>query len=166
MKSKLYFLAFFFSLTSYTFSQQIDQSVLSAGGDISKTSNVTLEWTLGELAIETAVGFDKIYTQGFHQPFLISKLKIKSEPVSGYKVTIYPNPVISIVNINIQSPVDNKVYLKLQDLKGQIVYNISTYSKLSSVSIDMRTFASGVYFLTVTSASGITIGTYKIVKAS
>lgn len=166
MKSKLYFIVFFFSLSTYSFSQQTDHSVLSAGGDISKSSNITLEWTLGELAIETAVGIDKMYTQGFHQPLLISKLKTPTEPITGYVVTIFPNPVISIVNINIQSKIDSKVYLKILDLKGHVVYTNSTYSKLSSIKVDMRALASGVYFLTVTSASGITIGTYKIVKAS
>jgi len=148
------------------FSQEKNQSVIASAGDISKGGNVTLEWTLGELAVEKAVGNEKIYTQGFHQPMLITKLKPSNEVISGYRVSIYPNPVLSILNIHIQSIIDSKVYLKLLDANGSVVYNNSTYSRSSSVKIDMHAFASGVYFLTVTGLSGVTIGTYKIVKAS
>jgi hypothetical protein len=148
------------------FSQEKNQSVIASAGDISKGGNVSLEWTLGELAVETAAGFDKIYTQGFHQPILITKLKPSNEVVTGYTVSIYPNPVPSILNIYIQSIIDSKVYLKLLDVKGRLVYNNSTYSRDNSVKIDMRAFASGVYFLMVIGPSGVTIGTYKIVKAS
>jgi hypothetical protein len=152
-------------LVTVSYAQSLSPTVVSSAGGSDQTNNVRLDWTLGELAVETTSTLDKIYTQGFQQPLLITKVKSSNQPMTGYSVSVYPNPVRSILTINIQSIIDSKVYLKITDLKGQVVYNNNTYSKGSSVNVNMRSLASGVYLLTVTHSSGVTIGTYKIVKA-
>ncbi|MDQ6813117.1 MAG: hypothetical protein M3040_05235, partial [Bacteroidota bacterium] len=65
MKSSLPFLVFLITISAQSSAQYSDQSVISAAGDISKSANLILEWTLGELATETVSSKDNMYTQGF-----------------------------------------------------------------------------------------------------
>jgi hypothetical protein len=163
---KTCFLVLITCISATTFSQRIDQSVISSAGDISKSAGFNLEWTLGEIAVETSSAADKMYTQGFHQPLLITKLKAPLLPLAGFTVSVFPNPVPAMLNISIRSSTDSKVNLKMHNVKGHLVYTGSTYTKGSSVQINMLSLAAGVYILTVTNSSGIIIGTYKVVKAS
>ena len=139
---------------------------MSSAGDISKSAGFILEWTLGEIAVETSSVTDRMYTQGFHQPLLITKLKAPLQPLTGFTVSVFPNPVPAMLNISIRSTTDSRVNLKMHNVKGILVYTGSTYTKASSVQINMLSLAAGVYILTVTNTSGIIIGTYKIIKAS
>ncbi|HSU51599.1 MAG TPA: hypothetical protein VLJ41_13435 [Segetibacter sp.] len=70
MKSKFYFIALSISISTPSFYQQNEQSVIATAGDISKAGDISLEWTLGERAIESVSTSSSLYTQGFHQPLL------------------------------------------------------------------------------------------------
>ncbi len=50
--------------------QQLSPSVLAASAGTISTQTMVLDWTLGELVVETATSPDRLYTQGFHQPLL------------------------------------------------------------------------------------------------
>lgn len=45
-----------------SFSQENNQSVIAAAGDVSKSPNLVLEWTLGETAVETINSGKGLYT--------------------------------------------------------------------------------------------------------
>lgn len=107
-----------------------------------------------------------MYSQGFHQPLVITNLNPSITPLGRYIITVYPNPVPATLNITIQSVFDGKVNLTLLDARGHVAYTGVTTSKASLIKINMLAFAAGVYILKVTNTSGVTIGTYKIVKAS
>lgn len=52
--------------------QSVSPEVVSASGDYFDNGNVSLSWTLGEIATETYSNGNVILTQGFQQPFGIS----------------------------------------------------------------------------------------------
>ena len=56
-------------LPNYLLSQQLTPTVLSSAGDVQTNGNVSLSWTLGEVATETYDNGNIILTQGFQQPF-------------------------------------------------------------------------------------------------
>ncbi|MCB0807326.1 MAG: hypothetical protein KDC05_16140 [Bacteroidales bacterium] len=54
------------------FSQQISPSVISSAGEEYSNGNISLSWTLGELATETLSNGNNTLTQGFQQPFYMA----------------------------------------------------------------------------------------------
>ena len=66
MKNILYFLLLFLFISSLSFSQNISLSLVSAQGDFNQTENISLEWTLGEIFIETVNYGSTTFTQGFN----------------------------------------------------------------------------------------------------
>jgi len=60
--------------------QSLSPTVMATSGDYYSGANVTLSWTLGELATETLYGGNNILTQGFQQP-----------GESGLKLDLYAN---------------------------------------------------------------------------
>lgn len=153
---------------TFGYSQNLSPSVIPSAGGSNKTNEISLDWTLGEVAIETHSKADGLITEGFHQPIRILTTKWPNVPLlaSGYTIKVFPNPVASTLNININSVVDRKVHIKLTDNNGRTVYSTSTYSKGSTIRIDLRNIASGLYELIVQDFSGATISTYKIVKTA
>src|ERR1044071_8112875 len=88
--------------------QDLDQNVIASAGGVDKTSKISLEWTLGEFAVETITTAKNLYTQGFHQPILTvksyystPKAESSHDILSMYKVSLAPNPVQSFVNVYI-----------------------------------------------------------------
>lgn len=153
---------------TFCFSQNLSPSIIPSAGGSDRTNEISLDWTLGELSIETHSQADGIITEGFHQPIriLTTKWPNLSLLASGYTIKTFPNPVASTLNVHINSFVDKKVYLKLTDNNGRIIYSTSTFSKGSTVRIDLRNIASGIYELIVQDFSGVTISTYKILKSA
>jgi hypothetical protein len=155
-------------ITTFGYSQSLSPSVIPSAGESNSVNGTRLDWTLGELAVESVSTLEGLYTEGFHQPLLIVKSKSLANVnlPFGYNVTVFPNPVTSIFNVNIQSLNDSKVFLRLSDLNGRTVYNTTTNSKGSSIKINIASLAAGVYLLSITNSSGFTISTYKIIKAA
>jgi hypothetical protein len=168
MFKKITLLNCLIALFTSTHAQSLSPTVIASAGGSDRTSLVRLDWTLGELAVETASISHGMYTQGFHQPILIIESQTSPFPFlsSDYTVNVFPNPVTSILNITLNSKKDNKVVLRLTDFKGRTIYTNTAYSKGSSVRVNLNGYSSGVYLLFITTSSGAIISTYKIVKAS
>ncbi len=80
------------------------------------------------------------------------------EVVLAPRVTIYPNPAENVLNIDMGSIASDKATMSVANVMGQTIKRYTTYEP----SINLENFASGVYFLTVTSDSHTT--TKKIIK--
>ncbi len=147
--------------------QAQDQSVLSAAGGSSLTPNYTLDWTMGEYAVETITTANKMYTQGFHQPL---QVVAATNPVekSGvvYNISIAPNPVVSILNFSISSKNDVRVFVTVTNIHGVIFKQFNVNSAAGSLQIDMNGLPPGTYTLIVRDGvSAHIIKTYLIIKA-
>ena len=59
----------FFSATLLSYSQSIERDVVASSGDYYEGTNVSLCWTLGEIATETYSAGNIILTQGFQQSY-------------------------------------------------------------------------------------------------
>lgn len=86
---------FFAVITSLTLSaQSVSPDVIASSGDYFEGSNVSLSWTLGELAVETYTAGNFVLTQGFQQPINVSLAGIDLDvlvylegPYSGTEMT-------------------------------------------------------------------------------
>lgn len=172
--SNFFLLSCFLSIyiSNNSFSQKLSPEVISAAGDISKTSSVSLEWTLGETVIESSKTADKHYTQGFHQSYfkITSIIPVKNEILaSDYNMTVFPNPVEATLEIKISTenlPLEEigKVDLFLFDIIGKQLLVQKTNEKSASTFVDMSTFPSGTYFLKAQKENGVLLKSFKIIK--
>ncbi len=66
----------FFSHAIFCFGQSIERDVVAASGDYYEGANISLSWTLGEIATETYDNGNNILTQGFQQPGLTLRIYV------------------------------------------------------------------------------------------
>jgi hypothetical protein len=149
-------------------SQSPDPSIISAGGGSDKTSAISLDWTIGEYAVETITSATKMYTQGFHQPLLIESI-VTARTVSdadNYTVTIAPNPIISIVNFGITSTKPGRVFITISDVNGLIFIQKNIAVNSGNLQINMSSLRAGTYMLTIRDGvAAHIIKSYRIIKA-
>lgn len=168
MRSKLFLLLTVICISIAANAQKLDRSVVSAAGGSSLTPKYTLDWTMGEFAIETVSSNGKMYTQGFHQPLQIITT---TAPVARtgivYNISMAPNPVLSILNFSISSVNTNTVvvFVTIADAHGIIFKQYKVNSANGSLRIDMSGLPAGTYTLTVRDGvAAHIIKTFQIIK--
>jgi hypothetical protein len=131
----------------------------SAGENNSSSSAINLEWTLGELVVQTASTNNMMFTQGFHQPSVINK-SIRN--LNSQLIT-WPNPSEDIVYVSMKN-VEEKSYLTLADINGSRIY-LQTFSKdETTATLDLNNIRPGIYLLSLRNASGEILDHAKICK--
>jgi len=144
---------------SVVFSQTIQNSVISSTGGSSSTGNVKMDYTLGEIVIETFSAGGNTLTQGFHQTNLtlvaIENVELFAE------INIYPNPTSELVNIDIPQSY-NLLDINIYDVTGKLIS--SRYEVNGMVSLDVQSLASGTYYLQIIDNIDKKIKTFKLVK--
>lgn len=135
------------------------QEVVSTQGDSYSQASANIDFTIGEVIIET--GTDGIYdlTQGFHQS---SWVFVGIEDFDDrYEVTIFPNPTSDILNIN-ASEFMNVTYA-MYDALGKLVMQ----DKLSAeqTPIPVRNLAPGGYSIILLNEAQ-KLKTFKLVKTN
>jgi len=98
------------------FGQVTSPSVVSSSGDSYSNGNVIMDYTLGEIVVETHTNLTTILTQGFHQ----GDLKVTTSVVNlDIKTKIYPNPTTNFLIIELEKNVNAE--LLVYDINGKIV---------------------------------------------
>ncbi|PKP20607.1 MAG: hypothetical protein CVU05_08665 [Bacteroidetes bacterium HGW-Bacteroidetes-21] len=134
--------------------------IASSGGDFQGTGT-SLSWTLGEPVTETFEGSNAILTQGFHQG-IYTVVNVFENPSANLSVTLYPNPVVDILNIDINNP-EEVLNFTLSDLNGRMLF--SQKSNESKMQINLKDYASSNYLLVIWNSKGDVVKTYKILKS-
>ena len=138
---EIYMCSFCFFVCSVVFSQGLLQTsptvVAGCSGSLQGYSLVSLksEFTLGQIAINYLLSDDFILTQGFHQPNL-GVISIFEDKMTN--ISVYPNPTIDILNIDLFGFDDSHVQIKLVDLSGKIIISdfLSTAKKKHQIKTD------------------------------
>ena len=98
------------------FGQVTSPSVVSSSGDSYSNGNVIMDYTLGEIVVETHTNSTTILTQGFHQEIL----RITTEVVNiDIKTKVYPNPTTSFLIVELEKNVNADILV--YDINGKIV---------------------------------------------
>jgi hypothetical protein len=157
----------FAALTAYN--QNISSSVIAAAGSSDKTNTILLDWTVGEMAIESVSNNNNWLTQGFHQPLKVIPVKRRSFftiPEGLYIIKINPNPVRAILNIQVSGATDSKVNIRITDINGKTLYYSLASTVGQTLQVNMSRYASATYLLYIYSSDGKLIDTFKIIKAA
>ena len=158
---KIILIAISIPICDCIYSQSISPEVYATSGEHYTGTNATLSWTIGESVIETFSGTNAILTQGFQQS-QYSITSIEEVPDNTYKICVYPNPAIDLININIQSVDKSSFKVELIDLQGKRLFyqNINSNNK----TLDLKQFDSSIYFLKVYTNDNKLLKAYKITK--
>lgn len=124
-------------------------TVIASAGGYSEAGNISLSWTLGELAVTTLNSGDLILTQGFQQPYAIGT---GINPwLTDWSIIAYPNPVEKELRLrfDIEEPTD--FWIEIQDVAGRIMSQ-QQYKHIipgQVLPVDMQYFTHGIYFFKV-----------------
>lgn len=147
--------------------QVLNPSVFASAGGLDKTPTLSLEWTLGELAVQTLETKNGLYTEGFHQPMLKvepERLVKENELAALYDIQIKPNPVQSFLHVNISSDQTSEIQLKLMDLNGKTLLRQSLTFPFDFSELEMGAYPAGLYLLQFQQKDGYPIKTFKVSK--
>ena len=147
-------LLFFLLLTSVCVSAQ---EVVATQGDSYTNSSGSIDFTIGEVVINTGSDGSNDLTQGFHQTNW-NFVSIEDH-VPSYEAIIFPNPTSEILTIR-TSTFENVTYA-LYDAQGKLVIQ----DKLSSVQtpIQVSQLAPGAYSL-ILNNDAQNLKTFQLIK--
>lgn len=143
-------------LTSFV---SFSQEVVSTQGDSYVSGNGSVDFTIGEVVIDTGTDGTNDITQGFHQ----SSWNIVGldDFDASFDVIVYPNPTESILQIKTAS-YDGVTY-ELVDYNGRLVLNENLSSELTTIQVEH--LLPGNYTLSL-SKEQKTVKTFKLTKTN
>ena len=144
MKNYIYYLIFSSVLV---FGQQNTSPnlVSAAGGSLEGwgLTSLKMDFSIGEIIINTGFSDDFIITQGFHQENVyLSTLK---ESIN-IDLTIFPNPTTSSINIDFHDVINAPIKLDIYDASGK-QWGITDLIYEQTHNISLEGLAEGIYFL-------------------
>ena len=96
------------------------QKVTATAGGIYQAPEYSVEWTLGEIAIQTLETSGFKVTEGFHQPALIIT-KITETADANPQISVYPNPTYDKITIRMDEESLSDAQARLYDYLGRIL---------------------------------------------
>jgi hypothetical protein len=134
------------------------QEVISTQGDTYTTGSAIVDFTIGEVVINTVTDGTNDITQGFHQTTW--NFASIEDHNTAYEVIVFPNPTEDILNI--EAPIFKDVSYILYDAQGRVVLNNTLIDKQTA--LDVRAFAPGNYSLVLLSKEQRPLKTFKLIK--
>jgi len=123
------------------FGQVTTPSVVSSSGDSYSNGSVIMDYTLGEIVVETYSNSTTILTQGFHQ----GVLKVTTGVVNiDIKTKVYPNPTTSFLIVELEKNVNADILV--YDINGKIVIKDKLNDEQKK-QLDFSFLTQGNYFL-------------------
>jgi hypothetical protein len=153
-----YVLLVLLTFPSYVHSQQMERSIVSAAGKEDKTQNISLSWTLGELAVSKVSTGRIMFTEGFQQGESPA-----NNSASTDNLVAWPNPSQDEVFVNWSKSDDHSI-LCLTDMNGKILIVKTISSGEINSTLDLNDLRAGIYFLTLRNAAGNISASTKICK--
>lgn len=135
---------------SSAWSQKLHHQVIATQGGTNTLSNgVQVVQSVGQ--VNSAIGnrsFSKFTVgQGFIQSFARSKSNAPVPSVVG--VTVYPNPVVDVVNFQFSSNIGKSLLFDVFDARGRLVLHLQQEITNDLFTTSLATLAEGVYFVKI-----------------
>jgi len=133
------------------------QQVISTQGDSYTSSNASIDFTVGEVVINTLSNGSTDLTQGFHQTHW-NFLGVE-DAAPQFEVSVFPNPMGS--ELHIQSPISENVHFSLFDAAGRLLME-GPLTEEEQI-LDVALLAPGSYVLRL-DQMGEMLKNFKLVK--
>ncbi|NVK63035.1 MAG: T9SS type A sorting domain-containing protein [Flavobacteriales bacterium] len=133
------------------------QSTVSTGGNATGTGG-SVSYSVGQIDYTNHQSANGSSNQGVQQPYEFYLVKI--DEVNSIELSIYPNPTTDFLILELDQVHTDFEYV-LTDMNGKMVDNHPIES--AKTEIDMRTYSSGAYHLTLKNKT-TTLQTINIIK--
>jgi hypothetical protein len=133
------------------------QEVIATQGDSYSNASANIDFTIGEVVINTGTDGNNDLTQGFHQTNW-NFLGVE-DFAPNYEAIIFPNPTEDVLNIR-TSTFENVTYT-LYDAQGKLV--MQNILSAEQTPIQVSQLAPGVYLLTLNNQTQ-NLKTFKLIK--
>ena len=135
------------SVASFSYTQDLDHSVVGTDGGFAVNNQFSLSYTVGEivtdLARDTVNNID--LTQGFHQSY-ISIVSVEDHDFD-VDISIFPNPAVDFLNVKI-SDINKANKLSMYDVSGKLLSQQQIYN--NEFKISFSRVSTGNYILVFT----------------
>lgn len=145
----------FFSIVFSTSAQEL----ITTQGDSYSNASGSIDYSIGEVVIDTGTDGSYYITQGFHQTSW--NFVGLEDHFPGYEVTIFPNPTRETLNIETNS--FSNVSYSLYDAQGKLLVHGNLLDETTP--IDVKHFYSGTYTLVLEDGSK-RLKTFKLAKTN
>ena len=152
MKKQIFLIATFFAAYTAT-----AQEVVSSQGQTYSNANGSMDFTVGEVVINTGTNGTNDLTQGFHQTNW-NFLGVE-DFAPDYEASIFPNPTSDVLNIRTSS-FENVTYT-LYDAQGKLV--MQNILSAEQTPIQVSQLDPGSYSLTLNNETQ-NLKTFKLIK--
>ena len=157
---KIFLLGIGILIAGFVYAQSVAPELISSAGEHYEGTSYQLDWSIGEIAVETYTGTSYILTQGFHQnTYTVSA--VKKLKFDNVEITAYPNPTTDFITIENSDKLQKELTVEVVDIQGKI-YLIEKYTS-DKKKVNFAKFSAGMYFLNV-KQNGTTIKSFKIIK--
>ena len=157
MKNILILSFLLFSISA--FSQKIEKSSISSGGESTSNGSTSIIYSIGEINVAESTSGNIHISEGFISKKLDSTLGIKDiTKIKGAK--LYPNPTIDYVNIDFTEIINAQI--RIFNSSGKEV--LSQIINDNKTRIDLSFLNRGLYLLHVYDIDNARVITYKISK--
>jgi hypothetical protein len=159
---KLFAMCIFLAFILFGKAQEFSPVVIASAGTSATSATCIVDWTLGEIAIETLTQPSVILTQGFQQNFIGGPTAIEIAESSEF--SLYPNPARDQLYLSLKLSGKEKCQVEIINLKGTKVWNITLESSKNIEKIDVNRLPSGMYMLKISTPQGKTLKSTKFIK--
>lgn len=143
------------------------QAVNSAGISMTQ-SNGSLNFTVGDLIIETHTDADgNSLGGGFTNSTTDSSVtSIDELVIENMDVTLFPNPTSDWLNVQFAEPLDDAVSIEIINTQGKILHSQNYPGGQTQLQLQTSHLATGNYFVHIRSHASESSATFKLVKAN
>ena len=93
--------------------------LVSSSGNHFENSSFQMDWSIGEIAIETYAQGSFTLTQGLHQN-TYTVTAINDLPLFDVNITAYPNPASDFITIENSEDLQKELAIEISDIKGKV----------------------------------------------
>lgn len=127
---------------------ELQRSVMASNGGSGQINSTILQYTIGDVMVNTLESSSLLLTQGFQQPEVAGN---ENDPEINLvnSFIVYPNPATGSTNVEFDLLRDGKINLQLVNNAGQTVRNFSVSLLAGKVKYPLSIFglSSGLYYV-------------------
>ena len=146
--------------------QSIDRWVIGANGTSGDAGAYALEYTVGEIAVETVEQGSLTLNQGFHQTKLEGAVGIDAALIT-VDYTLYPNPTNGQVILELESDEEVSLMLEVVDALGKSTVVKSkelAFQGSAKVLFDLNELTSGHYFIVISDMDSNKLKSLRVIR--
>ena len=136
-------------LLAHSQAQSTDREVVATGGTTYQNSQISMSWTLGELAISPFENNNITVSEGFHQ---VDQEGVPIDDLLSVfgQIKVFPNPTTH--SLQVEREYGSKtLYARLTDINGKVILRRDIHGLAAN--IDLSWLAGGLYILRLSDGS-------------